>query len=105
MIPPLGPLHTVNRPPGAGVLESCLAHLTEGAALLLIEDGVYAALAGSAVAPRLTEAGGRHALYVLGPDLDRRGLARRALVPGMRVVDYQGFVALAANHPLVQSWV
>jgi len=89
MIPPLGPLHTVNRPPGAGVLESCLAHLTEGAALLLIEDGVYAALAGSAV----------------GPDLDRRGLARRALVPGMRVVDYQGFVALAANHPLVQSWV
>lgn len=100
-----GVLHTVNKSPFAGsALESCLAHLSDGAALLLIEDGVYAALAGSAFAERLAAAGQHHALYVLGPDLAARGLADHPLVDGLQVVDYPGFVQLAASHSAVQSW-
>ncbi len=105
MSPTAGVLHLVNASPFAGsALESCLAHLGEGAALLLIEDGVYAALAGSVFAARLAAAARRHALYVLGPDLVARGLADRPLVDGLKVVDYQGFVQLAADHAAVQSW-
>lgn len=100
-----GILHTVNKSPyAASALESCLARLTGGAALLLIEDGVYAALAGGTFAERLVSAGRQHALYVLGPDLAARGLAERPLVDGLRVIDYQGFVQLAADHSAVQAW-
>ena len=98
-------LHTVNKSPFASAaLESCLSHLSDGAALLLIEDGVYAALAGSAVSERLATAARRHALYVLGPDLKARGLADRPLVDGLQVVDYQDFVRLAADHATVHAW-
>ena len=41
-------LHTVNKTPfERNSLESCLKFASPGAAVLLIEDGVYAALAGS----------------------------------------------------------
>ncbi len=101
----LGPLHTVNKSPFTGTaLDSCLAHLGDGAALLLIEDGVYAGLAGTACSDRLAAAGRRHPLYVLGPDLAARGLTGHPLIAGLTVVDYAGFVGLAAKHSLVQSW-
>ncbi|MDR3439056.1 sulfurtransferase complex subunit TusB [Telmatospirillum sp.] len=101
----LGPLHTVNKSPFASrALDGCLSRLSAGAAVLLIEDGVYAALADTAFADRLAETGRNHALYVLGPDLAARGLADRSLVAGIEVIDYQGFVSLAARHSLVQAW-
>ncbi len=101
----MGPLHTVNKSPFASTaLESCLARLTEGAAVLLIEDGVYAALAAGAAADRLAEAANRHPVYVLGPDLAARGLAEASLLDGVRVIDYLGFVDLATRHSAVQSW-
>ncbi|MTJ81700.1 MAG: sulfurtransferase complex subunit TusB [Telmatospirillum sp.] len=100
------PLHTVNKSPLAGpALQSCLAHLTDGAAVLLMEDGVYAALAGALCAGLLADALRDHPVYVLGPDLALRGLAGRALVPGVSIVDYEGFVTLATRHSLVQAWV
>jgi tRNA 2-thiouridine synthesizing protein B len=100
-----GTLHTVNKSPfSSSALESCLSHLVDGAALLLIEDGVFAALAGTAFAERLEQTSRRHALYVLGPDLIARGLADRPLVGGLQIVDYLDFVQLAASHATVQSW-
>ncbi|PKU22247.1 sulfurtransferase complex subunit TusB [Telmatospirillum siberiense] len=100
-----GPLHIVNATPYAsGALESCLAHLSEGAALLLIEDGVYAALADGNFAERLAEGIRGHALYALAPDLAARGLATRRLIDGLRVIDYPDFVQLAAEHSTAQSW-
>ena len=99
------PLHTVNTSPFAGTaLESCLAHMTDGAALLLIEDGVYAALAAGSFAVRLAPAAALGAVYALGPDLAARGLADRRLIDGLRIVDYQGFVDLAARHSVVHAW-
>jgi tRNA 2-thiouridine synthesizing protein B len=101
----LGPLHTVNKSPFVSrTLEQCLARLGDGAALLLIENGVYAALADGAFAGRLAEAARRHSVYALAPDLAARGLEGHALVEGVKTVDYQGFVALAVRHPIVQSW-
>jgi tRNA 2-thiouridine synthesizing protein B len=102
----VGPLHTVNKSPFAdNALESCLAHLTEGAALLLMEDGVYAALATGTFAARLAPVAAKCAVYALGPDLAARGLADRPLIDGLRIVDYEGFVDLAARHSVVQAWL
>ena len=101
----LGLLHTVNKSPfQTATLQSCLAHLSADAALLLIEDGVYAALPASPAASALRELAAQGRLYALGPDLTARGLGDGTNITGLQVIDYPGFVALAARHRAVQSW-
>jgi tRNA 2-thiouridine synthesizing protein B len=99
-------LHTVNKSPfERNSLESCLNHAEDGAAVLLIEDGVVAAAAGNRMAEKITSAMDRMEIYVLGPDLAARGLAEDNLVDGIKVVDYGGFVELATVHDAVHSWL
>ena len=95
-------LHTVNKSPFTGsTLDNCLSRMSPGSALLLLEDGVYAALAPGAHAAKLA---GHAPVYALGPDLAARGLADKALVEGVQVVDYDGFVDLCTQYSAVQSW-
>jgi len=44
-----------------------------------------------------------HKVYALIPDLRARGLLER-VIPGIELVDYQGFVALTEEFDTVQSW-
>ena len=68
-------LHTVNKSPfEKGSLDSCLRLATKGSAILLIEDGVYGAMKGTALEGKLEEAVARFKVYALGPDLRARGL-------------------------------
>jgi tRNA 2-thiouridine synthesizing protein B len=99
-------LHTVNKSPfERDSLASCLRLARPGAAILLIEDGVYAAVRGTVHEPRTREALDRFSLYVLGPDLEARGMEDERLIEGVRVVDYAGFVELAIKHDNVQAWL
>jgi tRNA 2-thiouridine synthesizing protein B len=99
-------LHTVNKSPfERNTLEACLKRAIPGAAILLIEDGVYAALAGTTLADAMTSAAQRFEVSVLGPDLAARGLENEALVAGVTVVDYGGFVDLAVEKGPVQAWL
>ncbi|HEB95647.1 MAG TPA: sulfurtransferase complex subunit TusB [Sedimenticola thiotaurini] len=98
-------LHTVNKSPfEKSSFDSCMAHVLEGSAVLLYEDGVYAATKGTAAAAKVAAAGGVK-FYVLGPDLKARGLSEERLTDGVEVVDYAGFVDLAAEYGKVVSWV
>jgi tRNA 2-thiouridine synthesizing protein B len=99
-------LHTVNKSPFERTsLATCLDYAGSGASVLLIEDGVYAALAGTNVESRVKEALGSVKVYVLGPDLAARGFAPERVIEGVSVVDYAGFVDLAAEHDKVQAWL
>lgn len=99
-------LHTVNKSPFERTsLNSCLKCVQPGADVLLIEDGVYAALRDSSLAPRVMDALGRIRCYALGPDLRARGIAEGRLIPGIRVIDYAGFVELAAENDKVLAWL
>jgi tRNA 2-thiouridine synthesizing protein B len=94
-------LHIVNKSPEhTNAFASCLRLAQPGSALLLIEDGVYAATRPSAMA----EATQSLKVYVLQPDLDARGMAGRR-VDGVTPVDYPGFVDLVAEHSNNQSWL
>lgn len=98
-------LHTVNKSPfEKNSLVTCLAHATNGSAVLLIEDGVYGALKGSVFADQVKKAMNNVSIYVLGPDLKARGIADKVM-DGIKVVDYAGFVDLACEHDKVQSWL
>jgi tRNA 2-thiouridine synthesizing protein B len=98
-------LHIVNKSPfQTRTLESCLAMAQPGSAVLLIEDAVYAATAGSAVQGRMREASATVKLYALKPDMDARGVTGK-LIDGVTLVDYGGFVDLAAEHSTSHSWL
>lgn len=99
-------LHIVNKSPyERNALASCLGHAEAGSTILLIEDGVYAAIAGGRVAGDLKGTGNDIRVCALGPDLRARGVSEERLVEGVRVVDYGGFVDLVSDNERVQSWL
>ncbi len=98
-------LHTVNKSPfDHNAFETCLKYAKQGSAVLLIEDGVYAAAKGTAVSRQLQDALKTVPIYALKPDVEARGMQGRVL-DGVKLVDYGGFVDLVAEHNTVQSWL
>jgi tRNA 2-thiouridine synthesizing protein B len=98
-------LHIVNKSPyERNALEACLRLARPGSALLLIEDGVYAATRGNVAEASLRDAMARLKVYALRPDLEARGVAAR-VIDGIELVDYGGFVDLACGQPNCQSWL
>jgi tRNA 2-thiouridine synthesizing protein B len=99
-------LHTVNKSPfERNSLESCLKFAQNGNAVLLIEDGIYAALKGTSAEGQVKAALDNLKVYVLGPDLAARGFKEERVIEGVNVVDYAGFVDLAAENDKVQAWL
>ncbi len=98
-------LHTVNKSPFEKTsLDTCLRLVRTGAVILLIEDAVYAATKNTVIEAKIKRALTQNRIYVLGPDLDARGLQDSEIIDGIEVVDYGGFVDLAGEHRNVQSW-
>ena len=99
-------LHTINKSPfETSSFESCLGHVSDGDSVLLIEDGVYAAIAGTAPSDQIKAQNGKVSFYVLGPDIAARGLNNGSLAEGIEVVDYGGFVDLVSEHEVAQAWL
>ena len=99
-------LHLVNKSPtDRNSLESCLRLAKPGGSVLLLEDGVYAAMSGAASAGAVSERLQDLTFYVLGPDVSARGLDDVPLIDGINVVDYGGFVKLVVEHDAAQSWL
>lgn len=98
-------LHTVNKSPfEKNTFESCINHASKGSAVLLIEDGVYAVLKGSAVSGKVQQAMGDITIYALEADVNARGLKGKVM-DGINLVDYAGFVDLTVKFDRVQSWL
>jgi tRNA 2-thiouridine synthesizing protein B len=98
-------LHIVNKSHAqTSSLQSCLRLAQAGAALLLIEDGIYAATTSGAASSGIAEVMKKLKVYALQPDVEARGMAGK-LVDGVTAVDYAGFVDLVAEHPNNQTWL
>ncbi len=95
-------LHTINKSPYSHqCLAECLRVCGADDAVLLIEDGVYAALADSEwLAALLTKT---KAIYALEPDIAARGLGAR-LSDEIKRIDYAGFVQLCTEQPKMLAW-
>jgi len=95
-------LHTINKAPHVhDCFDACLRVCGTNTAIVLIEDGVYAAIADSAAAQRLCAQ--NKAIFALQPDIDARGLTNR-IDPRIQTIDYSGFVQLCCEHETIQSW-
>ncbi|MES9902504.1 MAG: sulfurtransferase complex subunit TusB [Sedimenticola sp.] len=98
-------LHTVNKSPfEKSSFDSCLGHVLEGSAVLMIEDGVYAAMKGTSAEAKVKAAQGVK-FYALSADLKARGITAERMTDGIEIVDYTGFVDLSAEHSKVVAWV
>ena len=96
-------LHTVNKSPFQNsALENCLRVASDGDVILLLEDGVYAAVAGTTRSSLIEQALKRHAVYAIEADLNARGLDR--LIDNIRVASYGDFVDLVEQYP-VHAWL
>ena len=93
-------LHTLSTSPTATAFADCLRLIAPGDALLLLGDGVYAALAGTAPRTELDHCGAR--LYVLQEDAAAAGVLGR--LDGLATVDMDGFVELSERFTRQLAW-
>lgn len=98
-------LHTVNKSPFTHTtLASCLEVCASSDGILLLEDGVFAAIKSSPTTEQLNAAITRGIkIYVLSGDVKARGLSAK-VAPNIQITDYDGFVQLSTEYRCVQSW-
>lgn len=96
-------LHIVNKSLfSSPALEKCVTCAKPGSTILLIEDGVYAAV-------KLAEGSDMEALlgaftfYALKPDVEARGLSHK-MDPAVKLIDYSEFVKLTTEFKSSHSW-
>ncbi|MFC0338660.1 tRNA 2-thiouridine synthesizing protein B [Kushneria avicenniae] len=91
-------LHLINRSPfAASALQELVSAVSEGDHVLLIEDGVYAALGTAASKwPEGVE------IRALREDCVSRGIAPASTL--LETIDVAGFVALTASTDRTVSW-
>ncbi len=95
-------LHLVSASPHrSSALANCLRRALPGASLLLIQDGVYAAVAASPEVADILAAELR--CHALGDDARARGVEDK-LDSRVELVDYRRFVELSVDCHAVQSW-
>ena len=94
-------LHTLHRSPWVTDFAALLRLLSEGDELLLLQDGVTAAVDGNRYLESLRNAPIK--VYALNEDLIARGLTGRIsndIIP----IDYTDFVRLTVKHSSQMAW-
>ena len=93
-------MHTLNASPKSAAFTDCLRVIGAGDALLLMGDGVYAAIADTDASAAIQASGVE--IYVLEADTAAAGVSN--LLEGATRVDMGGFVALTERFPRQQAW-
>lgn len=96
-------LHTVNKSPFSDPsFSDCVKLCQSGSAILLIEDGVYAAKNGSTYS-QLIKKTVAVKFYVLEADILARGI-KDSICDQITIINDSEFVELCTTHNSVQSW-
>ena len=93
-------LHTLNASPAQQAFADCLRVVAPGDHILLLGNGVYAALADSPARARLDACGAE--LHVLHRDAAAAGIL--AQLDGAMTVDMAGFVTLSERCSRQLAW-
>ena len=93
-------LHTLNALPSSSAFHDCLKLARAGDALVLMGDGVYAALQGTTYCDALQATGIE--LYALAPDALAAGITEPA--PGISLIGMDSLVTLTERFSRQQAW-
>ena len=95
-------LHLINKSPfESNALDDCLKYASKGSAIILYEDGIYGAMAGTSLESKMSGVAGDYKVYVLKEDMQQRGIDK--VISGINEVDYAGFVGLVEENKTA-SW-
>lgn len=81
-----------------------LERMDSGDVAVFLESAVLGVLKKGKLADVLATKVGSNRLCVLSEDMAIRGILASELVIGLEVIDYSGFVNLAVENQLIQSW-
>jgi sulfur relay protein TusB/DsrH len=81
-----------------------LERIVSGDDVVFLENAVLRILEKGSLSDSLRQCLNQNQLYVLGNDLDVRGILFSELVTGIQVIDYKDLVALTIKNPVIQSW-
>lgn len=96
-------LHIVNKSPFKyRNLDTCVRVSEKGDPIILIEDGVYAALCGSSIEGLMKKTLQNHPVFAMQADLKARGIDK--VLDGVQVCDYGCFVDMVEKH-VPYSWL
>ncbi|MBH44848.1 MAG: sulfurtransferase complex subunit TusB [Gammaproteobacteria bacterium] len=99
-------LHTINKSPyEKNSFETCMRLAAAESSILLIEDGVYAAIDNTKISELIKENPSNFKFYVLEADLKARGLDKNSLIPNIEIISYKGFVKLTVENEKTQTWL
>ena len=93
-------LHTLSASPASSAFRDCLRIITPGDALLLLGDGVYAAIPGTPACDRLQAAGIE--VHVLHSDAQAAGISELTEIASR--IDMDDFVVLTERFARQQAW-
>jgi tRNA 2-thiouridine synthesizing protein B len=93
-------LHTLNASPTSAAFGDCLNVLQAGDAMILMGDGVYAAIPASTACTNLLDSGVE--LYLLTAHALAAGITES--LESVTMIDMQGFVALTERFQRQQAW-
>lgn len=93
-------LHTLVAAPDTPAFNDCLVAAGAGDTIVLMGDGVYAALPGSAALARLLE----HPAQVCVLGSDAQALGVKPPVSAFTVIDMAAVVTLTETHPRQLAW-
>ena len=93
-------LHTLNCPPDSDVLRHCLRAASEEDTIVLLGDGVYRGLPGSASRLALDRCPAQ--VVALDTDAEAAGMAQR--LDGLTLVSMDDLVALSERYPRQIAW-
>ena len=80
-------------------LNSLLLIAPSGSPILLYEDGIYSAAAGTRHADNVQAVLKTHPVYALEADLAARGI--KNVIEGVQIINYDGFVELVEQYDVV----
>lgn len=94
-------LHSLNSAPDSAAFIDCCRMISTDDALILLGDGVYAALRNTVACARILDTGAE--LYVLEADASAAGILQ-SLDKRATVVCFDGFAALSERFTKQQAW-
>ncbi len=81
-----------------------LERIDSGDDVVFLENAVLRILKKGSLCGALTQLLNVNRLYVLGDDIEARGIGTDELVCGIEVIDYAELVNLTVKNPVIQSW-
>ena len=94
-------LHLIFQSP---IDKAILERIDSGDDVVFLENAVLRILKKGSLCGVLMQLLNVNRLYVLGDDIEARGIVISELVSGIEVIDYAELVNLTVKNPVIQSW-